>query len=107
MIDIQPKQLEEVKGILQSHLATDTKVYAFGSRTNGTARKHSDLDLIIKGQKPLNISMKIELKEAFAESNLSFRVDVSDWFVISESFKVVIRDELKLIMGIKESKHNE
>ncbi|PCI59661.1 MAG: hypothetical protein COB35_10870 [Gammaproteobacteria bacterium] len=98
MIDIQPKQLEELIKILKTHLKTNTSVYAFGSRTNGTARKFSDLDLIIKGQQPLNFKDKIALQEDFSESDLSFRVDISDWFAVSASFKAAIKDKLQLIM---------
>jgi len=98
MIDILPQQLEELKKTLKLHLKANTNVYAFGSRTNGKARKFSDLDLIIKGQQPLSIKEKIALQEDFAESDLNFRVDISDWFAISATFKAAIKDKLQLIM---------
>lgn len=99
MIDIEPEQLALLKRVLETHLVPNTSVYAFGSRTNGTARKFSDLDLMVKGQQSLTTQEKIQLQEAFVESNLSFRVDISDWFAISESFKTAIKDKLQLIMS--------
>jgi len=99
MIDIEAEQLALLKSILKTHLVLNANVYAFGSRTNGTARKFSDLDLMFKGEEPLNTKEKIQLQEAFAESNLSFRVDISDWFAISESFKIAVKDKLHLIVG--------
>jgi len=98
MIDITNEQLEQVLTILKVNLSDNSEVYAFGSRTNGTARKHSDLDLLINLQRPLEIKEKIALKDAFSESDLSFRVDVSDWFAISAPFKESIKHKLKRVL---------
>ena len=99
MIDIQPEQLALLKNMLNLHLKSNTNVYAFGSRTDGTARKFSDLDILIKGQQPLNVKMKIELQVAFAESGINFRIDISDWLALSESFKSAIKYKLQFIMS--------
>jgi len=98
MIDIKSEQLELLLTILKENLSDNSEVYAFGSRTNGTARKYSDLDLVINIQRPLEIKEKITLKEAFSESDLNFRVDISDWFAISDPFKESIKNKLKRII---------
>ena len=46
MIDVSPRDLEIVRRILRDRVP-DCEVWAFGSRTNHTARTYSDLDLAI------------------------------------------------------------
>ena len=55
-----------------------------------TAKDHSDLDLAIVGDGPLDFRTKTLLEEAFEESDLPFRVDVVDWATVSEGFHAVI-----------------
>ena len=38
-----------------------------------------------------------ELKEAFVESNLPFRVDISDWTAVSEKFRNIIEESYEVI----------
>ena len=61
------------------------------SRTRGTARKFSDLDLAVISEKPLDFNLYAALKEAFSDSSLPFKVDVIDWAEIDENFKKIIR----------------
>jgi len=89
MLDLTPEQLAEVRRILQQHVSGST-VRAFGSRVQGTAKPFSDLDLVVMGEIPLNFRQLAALKDAFAESNLPFRVDVADWAVTSETFRGII-----------------
>jgi type I restriction enzyme S subunit len=62
----------------------------FGSRIHGTAKPWSDLDLAIKPKSPLDWNLLAEIKEAFQESELPFRVDIVDWNDITESFRKAI-----------------
>ena len=72
-------------GLLQKYLP-NTLVWAFGSRVKFTANTNSDLDLVafITEKQKLSFSL---LKEAFAESNLPFKVDLHDWNDLPENFK--------------------
>ena len=67
------------------------EVRAFGSRVHGENLKpFSDLDLAIISESLLDIGKLAELKEAFTESSLPFKVDLLDWSVTSERFKNLI-----------------
>lgn len=85
-IDIRPEHEHIVKTILRQHVP-EAAVHAFGSRAAWTAKPHSDLDLIIMGKNEISIHRMHLLQEAFAESDLPFRVDVLDWHAISEDFR--------------------
>jgi type I restriction enzyme S subunit len=66
-----------------------TKVWAYGSRVKGNNREYSDLDLVAftkDGQKK-NV---YELRDAFEESDIPFRIDFFEWDKIPENFKSVI-----------------
>ncbi len=96
MVDLDPIQLQTVRNILRSH-ASDCRAYAFGSRVRGTAKKFSDLDLLIRGDSPLNLDQLGDLRWAFSDSELPIKVDVVDWAGISSSFRSQIEPELEVI----------
>ena len=75
MLDLSPAQRREVSEILL-RFVPEYQVMIFGSRVSGGAKPFSDLDLSIKSDKPLPLNRLSELKLAFTESNLPFRVDV-------------------------------
>ena len=98
-LDLNPEQIAlsqselfEVRRILQDHVPKYT-VWAFGSRVMGAARPYSDLDIVVMTTEPLSLSTMADLKEAFAESDLVFRVDVVDWATTSDSFRRIIEAE--------------
>lgn len=89
-----------IRNILRAHVP-DCTVWAFGSRATGRAKQYSDLDLAISGKKPLGIDLAAQLAEAFAESDLPYKVDIVDWATASEAFrKVIERDRVVVQSGI-------
>lgn len=96
MIDIRQDHLEIVKAILKRHVP-DAEVRIFGSRVTWTAKNHSDLDLAIVGEGPLDFRTKALLEEAFEESDLPFRVDVVDWATASDSFRRIIEKRYEVV----------
>ncbi len=92
MIDATPHELEIVDRILARYVP-NCEVRAFGSRANWSAKDYSDLDLAVVGETTLDQLIVDELKEAFAESDLRYRVDVVDWHAVSDAFRDAIRDE--------------
>ena len=89
-----------IRAILHEHVP-DCAVWAFGSRAIGRAKPYSDLDLAINGEKPLGIDLAAQLAEAFAESDLPYKVDIVDWTTVSERFrKVIERDRVVVQTGM-------
>ena len=93
-IDVNPGDLETVRRILQKHVP-ELEVRAFGSRVSvsWTARETSDLDLALMTTEPLDLLRVAEMRDAFDESDLPFRVDLVDWAATSENFRKVIKRE--------------
>jgi predicted nucleotidyltransferase len=99
VIDLAESELNIVKAILKKHVP-DCTVWAFGSRVNGRAKKHSDLDLAFIGHTPLSISTLADLSQAFSESDLNIRVDVLDFARIAKSFQVIIKQDHVVLQGL-------
>ena len=76
--------------ILRANLPAAAKVWVFGSRASGRARRFSDLDLAIDAGRPLTLDEAASLADAFSESDLSYRVDVVDWCAIDDRFRRII-----------------
>ncbi len=87
-----------VRDILRKHVPSHD-VFAFGSRTNGTARRYSDLDLAIITQTPLSIDVSGAMKEDFSESDLPFRVDLLDWSLTADNFRRVVEANRILVQA--------
>lgn len=99
--DITPEQRESIISLLSTHLP-DTEAWAYDSRVRWTSRPESDLDMVVFA-KPEQARSMSDLREAFEESNLPFRVDLFVWDEVPESFRVddgqgfnYISDELRL-----------
>ena len=91
-IDLGSKELQTILAILRRYVP-GLEVRAFGSRVAGNARKTSDLDLALMTERPLPPALMADLKEAFSESDLPFKVDLVDWAVTKERFRRIIEKE--------------
>lgn len=93
-IDVSEADWQIIQGILRAHVP-DCTVWTFGSRATGHAKPYSDLDLAIIGKQPLGIDLISRLAEAFAESDLPYKVDIVDWTTTSAAFrKIIERDKV-------------
>ena len=90
-IDITAEQRNTVLALLARHLP-NTTAWVYGSRVNWTARPQSDLDLVVFA-KPEQERRVSDLREAFEESNLPFRVDLFVWDDVPEQFRKHIETE--------------
>ncbi|MFA4985923.1 MAG: nucleotidyltransferase domain-containing protein [Candidatus Brocadiia bacterium] len=95
-IDVAPHDFENVKAILIAHVP-EFEVRAFGSRVVGTARVTSDLDLAVMTETPLALARMADLREAFSDSDLPFKVDIADWAATTENFRRIIDAEFVVI----------
>lgn len=96
MIDLSPEYLSTVKDILQQ-LVPEYEVRVFGSRYKWLATTSSDLDLAVVGTEQLSARLLSNLQDAFADSDLPFKVDVLDWQALSDEFKAVIEKGYEVI----------
>lgn len=95
-IDVSPEQLAIVLDVLARYVP-EYEVWAFGSRARNTAKKYSDLDLVIITNQPLPLAISASIAHDFNESDLPWKVDVVDWAATSLSFREIIaRDKVVL-----------
>lgn len=99
LVDVRPDLWDTVQRILQTHVPQH-EVWAFGSRVRGAAKPYSDLDLAIITQEPLSVSVLGALQDAFAESDLPWRVDVVDWACTSDSFRRIIEQNKVVVKRV-------
>jgi predicted nucleotidyltransferase len=92
-IDVSPEHRRIVLDLAAEHLPQGGKVWVFGSRATGRARRYSDLDLAIDAGRRLTLAEAAMLREAFEESDLPYRVDIVDWHAIDERFRRFIATE--------------
>ena len=90
-IDITAEQRKTVLALLARHLP-NTTAWVYGSRVKWTARPQSDLDLVVFA-KPEQERRVSDLREAFEESNLPFRVGLFVWDTVPEQFRKTIESE--------------
>ena len=84
-IDLTAGQRRTVLALLNRHLP-NTTVWAHGSRVKWTSHPASDLDLVAFAE-PKQSAQVAELREAFDESNLPFRVDLFIWDDVPKGFR--------------------
>lgn len=89
-IDLRSEHWKIVRDLLYMHVP-ERRVLAFGSRTSGTARKYSDLDLALVGEEPLSLEVFSALSEGFGDSDLPFKVDLVDWAQVDDKLRAAIR----------------
>lgn len=105
-IDITEEQRKILVGLLHRYLP-DVDVWAYGSRVKWTARPNSDLDLVAFAAPELE-SQVAELKDALAESDLPFLVDLHIWDDVPKRFHEIIRKEYVVLHERKDAqKHLE
>ena len=95
-MDLSPQSVDIIKKIMQEYVP-GCEVRVFGSRVNGTAKKYSDLDLVIVGKEKIPTRKMNALREAFEDSDLPIRVDVLDWHAISSDFRVIIEKRFEVL----------
>jgi predicted nucleotidyltransferase len=86
-LQLTPAQADAVRHILARYLPPGAKVSVFGSRATSRGLKpHSDLDLLIDSQAALPLLALADAREALAESDLPFAVDILERKDASEEF---------------------
>lgn len=80
--------IDITKQIFLKHLtATDYRVFLFGCRACGNAKKFSDIDMGIAGKEKLPLLLKLAIEDAIDETIVPFKVDIVDFYELDEKFK--------------------
>ncbi|MCX7120510.1 MAG: nucleotidyltransferase domain-containing protein [Gammaproteobacteria bacterium] len=96
MINLEKKSLHLLNSILKKFIP-HCSVWLFGSRTTDNIKPHSDIDLAIITQTPLDINIMTELTIALSDSDLPYKVDLIDWSSIDADFKKIIQKKHEII----------
>ena len=90
-IDITAEQRRTILTLLKRYLP-NTTAWVYGSRVAWTSRPASDLDMVVFAT-PEQDHQVANLREAFEESNLPFRVDLFVWDDVPPGFRKQIDTE--------------
>jgi predicted nucleotidyltransferase len=96
MIDLSHENLALLKQLITEHIPV-CEIRVFGSRIHGKAKPYSDIDIALKCPEPIDRRALSRLKEALQASTLPMRVDVLDWYGISEEFRGVIEERYEVL----------
>jgi uncharacterized protein len=84
------KDKQEIKDIVFTYIdPAEYRVSIFGSRATDLARKYSDIDIGIEGSIPVSGRVMSDIKSAFEDSNISYRVDVVDFNQVTPKFRQI------------------
>ena len=84
VVNLTPDQLNFIKNALKAY--PNTVIY--GSRVKGSNKQYSDLDVCLKDS-ITDYGYEL-LVEAFENSDLPFKIDLSEYQKLSDDFKKVI-----------------
>jgi len=96
-VQLPDAEMRILLSLLEKHLPGYT-IYAFGSRANGNTRATSDVDLLIRGEGPVDLSVLAELKADLEEAEIEPRIDLVDWWKIDDEFRDAIWPNALLVM---------
>ena len=99
-IDVTAEQREILLALLGRHLP-GAAAWVYGSRVKWTARPASDLDMVVFAASGQERRVS-DLRDAFEESNLPFRVDLFVWDEIPERFRERIQAEYVVLVEKEE-----
>ena len=85
-IDINQDHKDFIQEVLSKYNLIQY-AYVFGSRVNFSARKYSDVDLLIKAPEEIDCTVLLGIKEIFEESDLPLIIDLVDWHSLTEEFQ--------------------
>ncbi|MBP3687184.1 MAG: nucleotidyltransferase domain-containing protein [Alphaproteobacteria bacterium] len=93
VVGITPQEQQIIEEILDAYADTYA-FYYYGSRVKGNFCKTSDLDVLIKGNAPMPLSILTELKGKFDQSHLPYIVNFSDYHNLTPEFYKLIEKDI-------------
>lgn len=93
-----PEFKKEVLRVIGAYLDLKTyKVFFFGSRVLGKGSERSDIDIGIEGPEAVPWKAIMEIKEAFEEMPILYKIDVVDFKSVSKEFYEVAKQAIEPI----------
>ncbi len=92
-LDLEQKYIEFIKNTVESIL-DNVDIYIFGSRTQGTAQKYSDVDIALDTKSQIDIAAILNLKSVFRNSTFPYKVDILDLNSADNNFIKIIENDL-------------
>lgn len=87
----------QIQKIIFKYLPSkDYRVFVFGSRATGRAKKWSDYDIGVEGKKPIPQQIIAKINEDLEESDIPYLVDVVDFLQVRDKFKKFALKDIKL-----------
>ena len=105
-VEAAEADLDTVKAILHAHVP-GREVWAFGSRARRCAKPCSDLDLVILGEEAISLDTLAALNEAFAESDLPWKVDVVDWARLGDAFRRIVERNRVVLQRVEDAGNDQ
>ena len=80
---------KKIKNIILNNIedCNEYRLFIFGSRASTQSRKYSDYDIGIEGKKAIPFAVLAKIKTALDDSDLPYKVDVVDFFTVSNNFR--------------------
>ncbi len=75
-----------VAQIVRKHLGQEYRIFLFGSRAKGTARRGSDYDIGIEGPVPVPASIKFDIEDDLEKLPTLATIEIVDFSQASERF---------------------
>lgn len=94
-IDLEPRHLTLLRDIIAAY-CPNKEVRAYGSRVKFTAKKTSDIDLVIFDTTDAEY---YALKDALDESDIPFLIQLMRWEQIPQDFKDNILERYFIVRG--------
>jgi predicted nucleotidyltransferase len=82
--------------VLEKVPLQDYAVFLFGSRALGNNHEMSDIDISILGNKPLPVSIKLNLEQELEDCIVPFKVDIIDFNGVSDKFKKYALEKIEI-----------
>jgi len=76
------------------------RVFFFGSRVSGNGTERSDIDIGIKGSKPIPIKSWIEIQEDIENFSSLYKIEIVDFGAVAPKFEEVALRQIELISPI-------
>jgi len=81
------KLKRDIINIIGKYLDLDSyQIFFFGSRVDGRANKRSDIDIGIKGSKPIPYEIMARIKDDIGELPILYKIDIVDFNRVNKNF---------------------